>query len=142
MQRRFPVDRSVAGLLDVTLSSPRIDLSEADNRIATHFLVSVHLPLSKKEVAGSIKVSGRPEYVAATRALFLRDARVEQIRMDRMPEELSAALAKAATTVARDALEGKPLHSFKAEDFTRYGIQYEPERIFVRGEMLVLTLKR
>lgn len=142
MQRRFPVDKSVAGLLDVTLSSPRIDLSETDNRIATHFLVNVRLSLSNKSVTGSMKVSGRPEYVAASRALYLRDARIEQIRMDSMPDALSAALAKAATSIARETLESKPLHNFRADDFTRYGVQYEPEHIFVRGDQLVLALKR
>lgn len=142
MQRRFPLEKSLAGLLDVTLSSPRIDLSESDNRVVANFLVNVRLPLGNKNVAGSLKVSGRPEYVAESRALYLRDARIEQIRLDNMSDALSAALAKAATSIARESLEDKPLHAFKAGDFTRYGVQYEPGRIFVRGDLLVLALKR
>ena len=142
MARRFPVERTVAGLLDITLANPRVDLSEADNRITTNFHAIVKLSLSNKTLSGTLKVSGRPEYVPETRSLFLRDARVDQIRMDNMPDGLSAALAKAASTVARDVLGDKPLHTFRAEEFTKYGIQYVPERIVVRGDQLVLALKR
>ena len=142
LSRRFPLEKSVAGLLDITLANPRVDLSEADNRITTSFQTIVKLPLTGKTLSGSLKVSGWPEYVPETRALFLRDARVDQIRMDSMPDGLSAALAKAASTVAREVLGDKPLHTFQAADFTKYGIHYVPERIVVRDDQLVLLLKR
>jgi hypothetical protein len=142
MARRFPLEKSVGGLLEITLANPRVDLSETDNRITTNFHAVVKLPLTSKSLSGSLRVSGRPEYVPESRALFLRDARVDQIRMENMPDGLSAALAKAASTVAREVLEDKPLHTFRAEDFTKYGVQYVPERIVVRGDQLVLTLKR
>lgn len=142
MARRFPVEKSVAGLLDITLANPRVDLSEADNRITASFHVVAKLPLSNKSLTGSLKVSGRPEYVPESRSLFLRHPTVEQIRLDNMTDALSAALSKAASAVARDVLEDKPLHTFKPEDFTKYGVQYVPERIVVRGDHLVLSLKR
>ena len=142
MARRFPLEKNVAGLLEITLANPRVDLSEADNRITTNFQTMVKLPLTNKMLSGTLKVSGRPEYVPESRALYLREARVDQIRIENMPDGLSAAIAKAASTVARDVLQDKPLHTFQAEDFTKYGIQYVPERIVVRGDHLVLALKR
>jgi hypothetical protein len=142
MARRFPLEKNVAGLLDITLANPRVDLSEADNRLTTNFHVLVKLALTNKSFSGTLKVSGRPEYVPESRALFLRDARVDQVRLDNMPDGLSAALAKVASTFAREVLGDKPLHNFQAEDFTKYGIPYVPERIVVRGDHLVLALKR
>ena len=141
MARRFPLERSVAGLLDVTLVRPRVELVVDQQRIVTSFDVSVKLALSGKSVAGTLKVSARPEYVAASRLLFLRDARVEQIRIDNMPDALSAALAKAASNFARDAVEDKPLHVFKPEELTRHGVRFEPERIEVKANALVLKVK-
>ena len=142
MARRFPLEKSVGGLLDITLSNPRVELSEADNRITASFDAIVKLPLTRKSLGGSLKISGRPDYIAETRSLILREAKVDQIRMDNMPDGLSGALATAASTVARDVLEDKPLHVFQAEDFTKYGIQYAPAHIVVRGDHLVLTLIR
>ena len=141
MARRFPLEKSVAGLLDVTLVRPRVELVADQQRIVTSFDVSVKLALTGKSVTGNLKVSGRPEYVAASRSLFLRDARVERIRIDNTPDALSAGLAKAASNFAKDAVEERPLHTFKPEDLTRYGVRYEPERIEVRADALVLKVK-
>lgn len=142
MAKRFPVEKSVAGLLDITLANPRVDLSEADNRITTSFHVVAKLPLGNKSLTGVLRVSGRPEYIPESRSLYLRDPKIDQLRLDNMTDALSAALAKAASTVAREVLGDKPLHIFQAEDFTKYGVQYVPERIVVRGDHLVLTLQR
>ena len=141
MGRHFPLEKSVAGLLEVTLLRPRVELNADEKRIATRFEVSVKLPLTNRSVTGTLKISGRPEYVAASRSLFLRDARVEQIRMDNTPEALSAGLAKAASNVAKDVLEDKPLYTFTAQDLSRVGGHYEPERVEVRPDALVLKVK-
>jgi hypothetical protein len=141
MERRFPLEKSVAGLLDVTLAQPRVEMNAQENRLATSFDITVKLPLSNKSISGSLKISGRPEYVAESRGLFLRDARVDQIRMDNMPNALSGGLAKAASSIAKDVMEGKALYTFKPEDFARYGVRYEPERIEVRADAIVLKVK-
>ena len=141
MARRFPLEKSVAGLLEVTLARPIVELDAVENRLLTSFDVSVKLPLSSKSITGTLKISGRPEYAAATQALYLRDARVDRIRMEKMPDALSAALAKAASSLAKDALEDKPLYTFKPADFTKYGVRYEPDRIEVRPDVLVLKVK-
>lgn len=141
MQGRFPLERSVAGLIDVTLVRPRVELNADEKSLAASFEVTVRMALTGRNVTGSLIISGRPEYVAATRSLFLRDARVERIRMDNMPDALSAGLAKAASNVAREAIENKPLYTFKPEDFTKYGVHYEPERVEVGPDALVLKVK-
>lgn len=141
LAKRFPMDKSVAGLLDVTLAQPHVVLSETNNRIAADFYVNVKLALTSKQVSGTVTVSGRPEYVPETRALYLRDAKIDRVRMENMPDALSAGLAKAVSAISREVLEDKPLHIFKDEDFTKYGVRYTPERIVVRGNYLVLALK-
>jgi hypothetical protein len=141
MERRFPLEKSVAGLLDVTLARPRVELNAAENRIAASVEVNVKLLLTGRNISGSVKVSGRPEYVAASRSLYLRDARVEQMRMDNTPDALSAGLAKNASRIAKDILEDRPLYTFTAQDFSKYGTRYEPDRVEVRADALVLKVK-
>ncbi len=141
MARRFPVERSVGGLLDVTLSRPQVKTNPDEQRIVASFDVSVKLALSNRSVIGTLKISGRPEYVATSQSLFLRDARVDQIRFDSMSDALSAGLAKAATNFAKDSVEDKALYTFKPEDLSRYGVRYQPERIEVRANAIVLKVK-
>lgn len=141
MALRFPLEKSVAGLLEVTLARPVVELNADENRLSTSFEINVKLPLTSRNISGALKISGRPEYVVASRALFLRGVRVERIRMDNMPDALSASLAKAASTIGREVLEDKPLYIFTAEEFIKYGARYEPERVEVRADALVLKVK-
>ncbi|MBL8519811.1 MAG: DUF1439 domain-containing protein [Betaproteobacteria bacterium] len=140
--RRFPIERSMAGLLEAQLSAPFVSLDESRNRVACDFKLSVKLALSSKTMSGSVKVSGRPEYEAATRSLYLREARVEQVRFEDMNDVMAVAVTKAASALAKDLLDGKPLHVFKTEDFNRLGSRFEPETLAIRGDKLVLTLKK
>ena len=141
MSRRFPIEKNVAGLLEVTLVRATVELNAEESRLATSFDINIKLPLTKKTATGTLRISGRPEYVAESLGLFLRDARVERIRMDNMPDALSGALAKAASSIAKDVLEDKPLYTFKPEDLTKFGIRYQPDRIEVRPDALVLKVK-
>jgi hypothetical protein len=138
LAKRFPLERSVGGLLEATLSDPVVALDERDQRMTVDCKLSARLTLTNKKLDGSVKLSGRPHYDAASRALFLKEARVERLRFEDMSDALAEALRKAASSLARDALDNKPLHVFKPEDFKRQGVTLEPERLSVRGDQLVL----
>lgn len=140
--KRFPVERSMAGLVDAKFSDPFVTLNESRNRIAFDFKLEVKLALSGKARVGSVKISGRPEFEAATRSLFLRESKVEQLRFEEMNDLMTVAVTKVASSLAKDYLETKPVHVFKPEDFDKLGRTFEPEKFSIRGDKLVLTLKR
>ena len=142
LDKRFPVERSVAGLVDVTFAHPVMSFNDTGKRLVATFDMTVRVPLSAKVLNGRVAVSGTPDYVPASRSLFLKGGKVDRLAIDNMPEALSGALAKVASQLARSQFEDKPLHTFQPEDFIKYGIGYEPERVQVRGDELVLTLKR
>ncbi len=140
--KRFPMDKSVAGLLDVTLTKPSLSSREAGSgtRLTASFDLQVKLTLSGKSVAGNMVLSGRPRYDPKLRAIFLDDARVDAIHTDNLSDALSEALAKAASSVARDALEQRALYSFSPEELRKYGMSFSPKRIEVRAEGIALVL--
>lgn len=142
LAKRFPMERSVAGLLDVTLSNPRFETRESGggNRLAASFDMVAKMSLTGKSISGSMTLSGIPRYDAKLQSIFLDNARVEALRSDHMPEALAAALAKTATSVARDALEEKALYAFSPEELRRYGLSLSPKRIEVRQDGIALIL--
>lgn len=140
MEKRFPVERSVAGLIDVTFSRPVVTL--AAPRMSTQLDVKVSIPVSGKVVNGMVLVSGIPFYDPARRGLLLNDAKVDRITLDNMSDALSGALAKLATQMARATFDDKPFHTFKQEDFTKFGIGYEPLALEARDDALVLRIRR
>jgi hypothetical protein len=100
------------------------------------------MALTDAATEGTLTVSGVPHYEPATRGLFLRDAKVDRIDLARVPESLNSALTKLSSQLVKNQFEDKPFHTFKEEDFTKFGVGYEPLALSVRDGVLVMTLKR
>ena len=147
LARRFPVERNIADLIKVTLTRPRLTVTESPvasnqpRRLNVAVDVDVKLPLSSKTLWGQMSLSGLPRYDAATRGIFLSDAKLERVRVDNMPDALSAALAKTASQLAKEYFEDKAIYTFDAKDIERLGQTFTPERIDLRANQLVLILK-
>ena len=143
MAKRFPMEKSIAGLLEVTLSNPRLAPREdaAQLRLAATFDVQVKVPLTGKTMFGIVSMSGVPRYDVASRALYLSGARIDSLRTDNMPDGLSAALGKAASTIAKESLEDRALYSFKEEELQRYGVTLTPMRVEMRPDGIALIMR-
>jgi hypothetical protein len=151
LARRFPVERNIADLIKVTLTRPRITVTETPaaskqpssqmRRLNVAVDVDVKLPLTSKTLWGQMSLTGLPRYDAATRGIFLSDAKLERVRVDNMPDALSAALAKTASQLAKEYFEDKAIYTFEAKDIERLGKTLMPERIDLRANQLVLILK-
>jgi Protein of unknown function (DUF1439) len=147
LAKRFPVQKTVAGLIDISLSRPRVSTREdtssgAKNlRLAATFDVDVKVLLTSKVVSGTVAISGKPRYDAASRSVFFSDAKVDSIRAENMPEALSAALTQAASSMAKDYLQDKPLRTFKDAELTRYGMSMAPKHIEVREGGVALVMR-
>jgi hypothetical protein len=142
LDKRFPVERSVAGLVDVTFMHPVMSFNDTEKRLVATFDMTVRVPLSTKVLNGRVAVSGTPDYVPESRSLFLKGGKVDRLAIDNMPEALSGALAKVASQLAKSQVEEKPLYTFQPDDLTKHGMGYEPVSVQMRGDALVLTLKR
>lgn len=140
LEKRFPVERTAGGLVDLTFSKPMVTLVAP--RMVVRVEVRGRLLLSDATTDGTLTLSGIPHYEPATRGLFLREARVDRIDLGRVPEALNSALARVASQVVKSQFEEKPFHTFKDEDFTKFGVGYEPLALSVRDGALVMTLKR
>jgi len=159
LEKRFPVERNIAELVKVSLTRPRVTVIETAieataagrasqtsqanlaRRLNVAVDVDVRLPLSSKSLWGQMSLSGLPRYDAATRGIFLSDAKLERVRVDNMPDALSAALAKTAAQLAKEYFEDKAIYTFEAKDVQRLGQTLQPERIDLRANQLVLILK-
>ena len=144
MAKRFPLEKNIAGLLEIKLTRPIVGAREElgkITRLGFTFDAEVNLPLSHKTMFGTVIMSGIPRYNPATREIFLNDAELDIVRTDKMPDGLSAALAKAASGIAKGYLDGKAIYSFKEEDLKRYGLTLEPQRIDVQRNGIVLVMR-
>ncbi len=143
---RFPIERNIADLLRVKLSRPRVSISPTDTanselRLAVGVDLEVNLPLSSKTLFGQMTLSGMPRYDEAAGAIFLQNARVEQVRVDNMPNALSAALAKSASQLAGEHFAEKAIYTLNKTERMRSGQSIRVARIELRPNQLVVVLK-
>lgn len=144
LTKRFPIEKNVAGLLDIKLTRPQISAREESGKISLLIFTvdaEVKLPLTGKSSSGTVIISGVPRYHTASREIFLTDTKLDSLRADNMPNALSAAITRAAADIARDYLDGKAIYSFKEDDLRRYGLTLNPQRIDVRREGIVLIMR-
>lgn len=140
LEKRFPVERSAGGLVDLTFSKPVVTLTAP--RMVVRLDVKGRLALSDATAEGTLTLSGIPHYEPASRSLFLREARVDRIDLARVSESLNSALARVASQLVKSQFEEKSFHTFREEDFRKFGVGYEPLALSVRDGVLVMTLKR
>lgn len=146
LDKRFPVERVVGSILGVTLSAPRVTISDAALPLVVKLDASVRIPFVGGTIAGQVTVSGRPEYIHQIKAVYLRAPEVIHVQMDtrldkpvtgNMPT-MSADMGKAAAQAAIGALSERPLMRFSPEELKKHGLENTAAQFAVRGNALVL----
>ncbi|MFM7460228.1 MAG: DUF1439 domain-containing protein, partial [Burkholderiales bacterium] len=133
--QRFPMERNIADLLTVTLTRPVVTpvlanaargQEAAAARLSVMVDVQVKLPSllnnSQRSLWGSMTLSGKPRYDSKSKAVMLVEANLDRVRVDNMPDALSALLAKAASQLAKEYLDDKPIYALNAAQVGRLGL--------------------
>lgn len=133
--QRFPMERNIADLLTVTLMRPVVTpvlanaargQEAAAARLSVTVDVQVKLPSllnnSQRSLWGSMTLSGKPRYDSKSKAVMLVEANLDRVRVDNMPDALSALLAKAASQLAREYLDDKPIYTLNPAQVGRLGL--------------------
>ena len=150
LDQRFPVERNIADLLRVKVLRPSVAAMagatpSAPLRLTVSMSLDVTMPsllnASQRSLWGSMRLSGLPRFDTRTNSIFLQDARIDQVRVDNMPGALEAALSNAATRLAKETFEEKPLYILTADQVERLGGRAASVSIEVREARLVLSLK-
>lgn len=113
--KRFPLERSVAGLVQIKLLQPRIN--GATNRLQISLDTEISLPQISGPVEGksrsfwgTMSISGVPRFDRATQSIFLDDARLDRLRVDNVPDAVSAAVGRLASQLAREYWTDRPIY--------------------------------
>jgi hypothetical protein len=113
--KRFPIERSVAGLVQIKLLQPRVN--GAANRLQLSLDTEISLPQisgsaegKARSFWGTMSISGVPRFDRATQSMFLDDARLDRLRVDNVPDAVSAAVGRLASQLAREYWTDRPIY--------------------------------
>ncbi len=142
LARRFPVEQRVADLLDVRLSSPRLSLLPASNRLGTELALNLAERLRGTRYDGSVALEYGLRFDSSDQSIRLADVRVSRFSLGGMPAPYQELLGRYVPRLAERWLEGYVLHQFTEQDLGWVGsLGLEPAALQVTSAGLSVALQ-
>ncbi len=114
--RSFPATRSMAGgLADLTLSSPRLGLLPASNRIATAFDLALAERIAGTRYSGGIDLDYGLRFDMQEGAVRMADVRVNRLAIDQLPRAQQQLVSRYAPGIAEQLLQNMVLYRLPGE---------------------------
>lgn len=118
LARQFPYTRSFSGLADLTLSSPRLSLLPASNRLATAFNLQLTERLAGSRYSGGMDLDYGLRFDAQQGAIRIADARVNRLDIDQLPRSQQQLVSQFAPRVAEQLLADMVIYRFAPEQLS------------------------
>ncbi|WP_107310906.1 DUF1439 domain-containing protein [Burkholderia metallica] len=129
--RKFPYQKTVAQVVDVSLANPAVNLLPDQNRVAVQLDAHFASPFLRAPVSGKFTVSGQLAYDAPTRSVVLRSPAVDSLALDGDAQMYAQQVGAAAGLLATQLLTNYPIYTFKPEQLQFAGVNYEPGTITI-----------
>ncbi len=112
LDARFPQKSCAMLVACVTLSAPRVTLTEGSERIG--LAADVQVSLGRRQSAGKVAFSGVLRYVRYRGEFYLDDVQIDNFTLTGLPPELVEVVKARGPAAVRRALEGHPLYTIPA----------------------------
>lgn len=129
--RKFPYHRALAQVFDLALTNPAIGFEPDANRVAVSANVALTSPFLNQPVNGSLTLNTQLAYDAPTLSVQLKDPQVERSEFDASAEQYKQQIDAALVVAAQQLLNNYPIYTFKPDQLTFAGAQFEPGAITV-----------
>jgi hypothetical protein len=141
LAQRFPIRYPVAGLLDLDLKTPRLQLLPETNRVGAELEVQAAGPALNRRHSGSLALDFALRFEAADRSLRAHQLRLGRLDFPSLQPGVVEMLNTYGPALGAQALNEVVLHRFSAQDLAlpeRLGLQ--PGAITVTADGLVVAL--
>ncbi|KVF66826.1 hypothetical protein WJ15_05885 [Burkholderia cepacia] len=129
--RKFPYQKTVAQVVDVSLANPAVNLLPDQNRVAVQLDAHIASPFLRAPVSGKFTVSGQLAYDAPSRSVVLKSPAVDSLALDGDAQMYAQQVGAAAGLLATQLLTNYPIYTFKPEQLQFAGVNYEPGTITI-----------
>jgi hypothetical protein len=116
VDQRFPLRYPVAGLFDVTLAAPRLQLLPDLDRLGSDLPLRIAGPALRRSYSGELALDFGLRYEPADQTIRAHHLRVASLRVDGLTGEAQALVQQAAADMARQAMLEVVLHRLRPQD--------------------------
>ncbi|TAL52337.1 DUF1439 domain-containing protein [Pandoraea sp.] len=130
--RKFPFHRAVPQVFSMDLTHPEIALQPAENRLALTVDAVISSPfMVPQTLNGTFVLVGGLAYNEATLSVVVRDPAVTQADFGPATAMYGQQIDMAANMLASQVLQNYPIYTFKPDQLTFAGVQFQPGTITV-----------
>jgi hypothetical protein len=141
MATRFPRRYPVAGLAELNLQTPRLNLRPERNRINAVMAVEASGPVLRNAVTGSLDLDFALRFEPADQTVRATELQVNALQFDGLSAQASALLAGLGPQLAQQALREVVLYQVRLQDLARADrLGLQPGRITVTAQGLEIEL--
>lgn len=116
---RFPAQRRVMQVFDLTLARPRLKLLPAEQRIAIALDVGLQGAPLRRPLDGALGFTTALRYDAARQSVVLANVRADGVSIDGMPQLLAGSVNTWGGLLAEQLLEGAVVRQLKPAELDR-----------------------
>ena len=139
---RFPLDRRLLEVLDVRIATPRVTLLPQTNRVGVALELTLDERLTRRSFPMAVALESGLRYDAATTSVRLADVRVQDVRIDGLPERVGEVFQRLGAPLLEQLIDGAPIHRFTPEQLkTAEGRGWRPDTIAVTSRGVEITLQ-
>ena len=140
-QTRFPMERKLLEVLDMTLSNPQFNLRPESKRLAAVLDLSGKDRLFGRSFKGQLAFDGSLLFDAQEQAVRLVDVKVSQLNLEGLPSAVQSAAQGLWPLLVQQVFERQPLYRFKPEDLQRAAAAgLKPGSLQITGRGIELSL--
>lgn len=141
LEQRFPLQHRVLEVFEVTLARPQLDMMPAAGRVSLATDTEVRPPFTRDVWLGRLAVSGRIFLDNDNHAVRLRDASVDEFRLDGVNPDAQRYLTRLANVLLAQVYSDIAIYTFRPEDLRRYGVQFRPTQVRIARDAIIVTLE-
>lgn len=142
LERRFPLEKHYAGLVDVTLSHPLVGVLPQQQRITLQFDSLIRLAGSGRPYAGHTQVSSALAWDAPDKTIVLDHPQLDSQHFEGMSDAMNVLLSQALAVAVNERLDGMPVYHFTPDDLKLLGSSVRPERIEIDAGGVAIHFSR
>jgi hypothetical protein len=139
LAERFPRRYAVAGLVELEMQEPQLQLLPQQNRIASELAIDPAGPALARGYTGFIDLDFALRYEASDRTLRAWQIRVQSVRLPGLAPDAAALIDAYVRTAAQRALLEVVVHRMRAADLALADTMgFEPGNITVEADGLAI----
>ncbi|MCY7371346.1 MAG: hypothetical protein LH479_10890 [Polaromonas sp.] len=142
VDKKFPVRKRLADIIDIQVQSPRLSLLPARNRLGTDLDMAVFERVGGRSYSGLLSLDYGLRFERSDNSVRMTDVRVSGVRLADVPEPYNSLIAQTLPRLAEQLLADYAVHTVSEQEIgLASSLGFEPGALKITPTGLRVTLE-